>query len=41
MNERLKECESEIVRESESEKVRECFLSIDMKTKVVQHVESE
>ena len=38
-NERVWECES--VREWESVKVREWLLSIDMKTKVVQHVESE
>ena len=35
LNERLKECESEIARESESEKVWGWVLSIEMKTKVV------
>ena len=37
------ECESVCVceREIESVRVRELLLSIDMKTKVVQHVESE
>ena len=39
--ETLKECESVRVLECESVKVREWFLSIDMKTKVVQHVKSE
>ena len=41
LNERLKESESGIVRESESEKVWGCLLSIEMKTKVVQDVKSD
>ena len=40
LNERLKEC-SESSESSESERVWEWLLSIDMKTKVVQHVERE
>ncbi len=32
---------NETMRECESAKVRECLLSIDIKTKVVQHVESK
>ena len=40
-NERMRECESARVWEWESVKVREWLLSIDMKTKVVQHVERE
>ena len=39
--ERVRECESARVWEWESVKVREWLLSIDMKTKVVQHVKSE